>query len=48
MTSGGVILVHDYNNPALPGVKKAVDEWLTGKNLKTEIFETLIKITIKN
>ncbi|MBR0424054.1 class I SAM-dependent methyltransferase [Candidatus Saccharibacteria bacterium] len=48
MTSGGVILAHDYNNLALPGVKKAVDEWLTGKNVKTEVFETLIKITIKN
>lgn len=22
----GIIVVHDYNNPALPGVKKAVDE----------------------
>lgn len=27
MSKGGVIVVHDYNNPALPGVKKAVDEW---------------------
>ena len=27
MVNGGVIVVHDYNNPALPGVKKAVDEW---------------------
>ena len=25
----GVILVHDYNNPQLPGVARAVDEWLT-------------------
>lgn len=48
MTSGGVILVHDYKNPALPGAKKAVDEWLTGKDVKTELFETLIKITINN
>ena len=23
-----VIIVHDYNNPQLPGVAKAVDEWL--------------------
>ena len=27
MSDGGVLVVHDYNNPALPGVKKAVDEW---------------------
>ena len=30
MSLGGVLIVHDYTNPALPGVKKAVDEW--GKN----------------
>lgn len=27
MSEDGVIVVHDYSNPALPGVKKAVDEW---------------------
>ena len=27
MSEGGVIVVHDYTNPALPGVKKAVDEF---------------------
>ena len=27
MSAGGTIVVHDYTNPALPGVKKAVDEW---------------------
>ena len=27
MAKGGVIVVHDYINPALPGVKRAVDEW---------------------
>ena len=32
MTSGGVIIVHDYNNPALPGVAKAVEEWLQGRD----------------
>lgn len=30
MTEGGVMVVHDYDNPALPGVKKAVDEWGEG------------------
>ncbi|MBR3248608.1 class I SAM-dependent methyltransferase [Candidatus Saccharibacteria bacterium] len=41
MVSGGVILVHDYSNPALPGVAKAVDEWRRGKGLKLERFESL-------
>lgn len=27
MSEGGALVVHDYNNPALPGVKRAVDEW---------------------
>lgn len=28
MEKGGIIIVHDYNNPELPGSSKAVDEWL--------------------
>ncbi len=37
MTEGSVIIVHDYNNMALPGVAKAVDEWCNkcGKVVKT-------------
>ena len=27
MSDDGAMVVHDYSNPALPGVKKAVDEW---------------------
>ena len=27
MVNNGIMIVHDYNNPALPGVKRAVDEW---------------------
>lgn len=27
MAKDGIIIVHDYTNPALPGVKKAVDEF---------------------
>ena len=30
MSEGGVLVVHDYTNPALPGVKQAVDEWKSG------------------
>ncbi len=33
MSGGGVVIVHDYTNPALPGVKKAVDEWAKGREL---------------
>ena len=38
MSEGGVIVVHDYNNPALPGVKKAVDEWVGTRKL--QVLET--------
>ena len=31
MVEGGVVVVHDYTNPALPGVAMAVDEWMTEK-----------------
>lgn len=31
MSKDGLIIVHDYTNPALPGVKKAVDEWDRGR-----------------
>ena len=33
MADGGVIVVHDYNNPELPGVTRAVDEWTNGRKL---------------
>lgn len=44
MMPGGIIVIHDYNNPALPGVAKAVDEWLVGKNLRTRQFASLMVI----
>lgn len=34
MSEGGILMVHDYNNPALPGVKKAVDEWIGTRRLQ--------------
>ena len=37
----GIIVVHDYNNPALPGVAKAVDEWLDKCSAKMQIWESL-------
>ena len=45
MEKGGIIIVHDYNNPELPGSSRAVDEWLRahpGKAL--EVKETLAVI----
>ena len=42
--SGGVILVHDYNNLALPGVKKAVEEFVDAD--KITVFESLAIIKI--
>lgn len=41
MSNGGVIMVHDYTNPALPGVARAVDEWMRGRKCKVEKFESL-------
>lgn len=35
MVKGGIIIIHDYNNPALPGVSRAVNEWVKeGTNIK--------------
>lgn len=35
MVEGGVLIIHDYTNSALPGVKKAVDEWkISGRIFK--------------
>ena len=37
----GTIIVHDYNNPELPGVTKAVDEFLKEKDFKLNVRESL-------
>lgn len=34
MSEGGVIVIHDYNNPALPGVKKAAEEIMGDKSVR--------------
>ena len=44
MSQGGVIIVHDYNNPELPGSARAVDEWLKSHQVKVaslRVAETL-------
>ena len=47
MADGGVIIVHDYDNPELPGVTKAVDEWLSARgNIKTTKKQTLLIINL--
>lgn len=42
MAQGGVILVHDYQNPALPGVRKAVEEVFP----EVEVVESLAVILV--
>lgn len=44
MAESGIIVVHDYNNPALPGVAKAVDEYLAGRECQTELYQSMIII----
>ena len=41
IVSGGIIIVHDYKNPALPGVERAVLEWNKGRNLKIETYQSM-------
>lgn len=48
LVEGGILVVHDYNNPELPGVTKAVDEFLRNHNYKLEIRETLAIVRTKN
>ena len=36
MVPGGVLIVHDYTNPALPGVKRAVREVFSEFNIGVE------------
>ncbi len=45
MSAGGMIIVHDYNNPALPGVKKAVDELIGTRGL--QVLDTCAIIEVK-
>ena len=44
MQPGSIIVVHDYNNPELPGSARAVDEWFKnhpGKYSSFQVKETL-------
>lgn len=42
MGDGGIVIVHDYANPQLPGAAKAVDEWLAKRRLKTYMYKSMI------
>lgn len=44
MSDGSILIVHDYGNPALPGVKKAVDEWISTRSL--QVLETCAIISL--
>ena len=45
MSEGSILIVHDYENSALPGVKKAVDEWVGTRKL--QVLETCAIIECK-
>ena len=46
VVSHGIIVVHDYDNPALPGVARAVDEWLGNNSYQHKCFKSMIVIMI--
>ncbi len=46
MVLGGIVIVHDYKNPALPGVDKAVNEWLIKNNKKLKSFQSMAVVVI--
>ena len=41
MAEKAVIIVHDYANPALPGVAKAVDEWMIKSGYKMTQYQSM-------
>jgi O-methyltransferase len=41
MAEGGIIVVHDYQNPALPGVAKAVEEWAREQNKTIKTYQSM-------
>lgn len=46
MGVGTVVIVHDYDNLALPGVSKAVDEWLADKKIEMTKYQSLAIIHV--
>ena len=46
ISQGSVIIVHDYNNPELPGSTRAVDEWLKSHQAKVASFRVAETLAI--
>jgi len=40
MQPGSIVIIHDYNNPELPGSARAVDEWLKNHRYQIKQFKT--------
>lgn len=47
IAENGVMIVHDYNNPALPGVKRAVDEWVKDNVVNITTYRSMAIVKIK-
>jgi O-methyltransferase len=45
MTAGSKLIIHDYTNPALPGVVRAVTEWNQSRRKPITTRETLVVLT---
>lgn len=45
LAPSAIVIVHDYNNPELPGVTRAVDEWLLRHPAKLTLRASLAIIT---
>lgn len=41
LSPGAIIVVHDYVNPALPGVARAVDEWCTAHHIEVNVYHSM-------
>jgi len=40
LQKGSIVVVHDYNNPELPGSARAVDEWIKNHSYQIKQFKT--------
>ena len=45
LSEGAVVVIDDYQNAALPGVQKAVDEWMLRHRAQIKIEASLAIIT---
>ena len=46
MQPGSIVIIHDYNNPELPGSARAVDEWLKNHQSKVASFRVAETLAI--